>query len=225
MGDKKEDVKQWYDGFTFGGHRDIYNPWSITNYLKEKKFRPYWASTSSNGMVGKLIRKASVNLKEKMEDVDYRGITLEPWYKLNITNLETVSMFLNMFKGWFESSDANYNDFIKALLRGNLKEMNIYMNDVALATFSSFDTGRQPSHRSQPERFYHGFVLGLIVELSDRYEVKSKNNGFLFSSLCFILFLREVKTVIIFDIQQSGFLQRTDGYSSKCKSFNFLPSI
>ena len=69
MGDKKEDVKQWYDGFTFGGHRDIYNPWSITNYLKEKKFRPYWASTSSNGMVGKLIRKASVNLKEKMEDL------------------------------------------------------------------------------------------------------------------------------------------------------------
>lgn len=218
MGDKKEDVKQWYDGFTFGGHRDIYNPWSITNYLKEKKFRPYWASTSSNGMVGKLIRKASVNLKEKMEDllngryivvnfdeqivfeqldynesaiwslllasgylkvedVDYRGITLEPWYKLNITNLETVSMFLNMFKGWFESSDANYNDFIKALLRGNLKEMNIYMNDVALATFSSFDTGRQPSHRSQPERFYHGFVLGLLVELRERYEVKSNRES------------------------------------------------
>ena len=177
MGDKKEDVKQWYDGFTFGGHRDIYNPWSITNYLKEKKFRPYWASTSSNGIVGKLIRKASVNLKEKMEDVDYRGITLEPWYKLNITNLETVSMFLNMFKGWFESSDANYNDFIKALLRGNLKEMNIYMNDVALATFSSFDTGRQPSHRSQPERFYHGFVLGLLVELRERYEVKSNRES------------------------------------------------
>lgn len=69
MGDKKEIVKQWYDGFTFGGYRDIYNPWSITNYLKEKKIRPYWASTSSNGLVGKLIRKASVNLKEKMEDL------------------------------------------------------------------------------------------------------------------------------------------------------------
>ena len=78
---------------------------------------------------------------------------------MSITNLETVSMFLNMFKGWFESSDANYNDFIKALLKGSLKEMNIYMNDVALATFSSFDTGRQPSHRSQPERFYHGFAF------------------------------------------------------------------
>lgn len=50
---------------------------------------------------------------------------------------------------------------MKALLKGSLKEMNIYMNDVALATFSSFDTGKKPSEKSQPERFYHGFVLGL----------------------------------------------------------------
>ena len=112
-----------------------------------------------------------------MEDVDYRGITLEPWYKLSITNLETVSMFSNMFKAWFEKSDANYNDFVKALLKGSLKEMNIYMNDVALATFSSFDTGKHPSGRSQPERFYHGFVLGLLVELRERYEVKSNRES------------------------------------------------
>ena len=218
MEDKKEVVKQWYDGFTFGEHRDIYNPWSITNYLKEKKIRPYWASTSSNGLVGKLIRTASADVKEKMEDllkgkeivvnfdeqivfnqldyhenaiwslllasgylkvedVDYRGITLEPWYKLSITNLETVSMFSNMFRAWFEKSDANYNDFVKALLKGSLKEMNIYMNDVALATFSSFDTGKHPSGRSQPERFYHGFVLGLLVELRERYEVKSNRES------------------------------------------------
>ena len=55
MGDKKEIVKQWYDGFTFGQYHDIYNPWSITNYLKEKKLYPYWASTSSNGLVSNLI--------------------------------------------------------------------------------------------------------------------------------------------------------------------------
>ena len=82
-----------------------------------------------------------------------------------------------MFKAWFEKSDANYNDFVKALLKGSLKEMNIYMNDVALATFSSFDTGKHPSGRSQPERFYHGFVLGLLVELRERYEVKSNRES------------------------------------------------
>ena len=50
----------------------------------------------------------------RVEDVDYRGITREPWYNLSITNIETLSMFMNMFRGWFTSSDAKYGDFIKA---------------------------------------------------------------------------------------------------------------
>lgn len=218
MGDKKDEVKKWYDGFTFGEHRDIYNPWSITNYLDEGRLYPYWASTSSNGLVSRLIRTASADVKEKMEDllrgqtitvnfdeqivynqlddneeaiwslllasgylkvqnIDYRGITLEPWYTLDITNIETLSMFMTMFRGWFKNKDANYNDFVKALLKGSLKEMNIYMNDVALATFSSFDAGKKPSEKSQPERFYHGFVLGLLVELRDRYQIRSNRES------------------------------------------------
>ena len=218
MGDKKDEVKKWYDGFTFGEHRDIYNPWSITNYLDEHRLYPYWASTSSNGLVSRLIRTASADVKEKMEDllrgqtitvnfdeqivynqlddneeaiwslllasgylkvqnIDYRGITLEPWYTLDITNIETLSMFMTMFRGWFKNKDANYNDFVKALLKGSLKEMNIYMNDVALATFSSFDAGKKPSEKSQPERFYHGFVLGLLVELRDRYQIRSNRES------------------------------------------------
>ena len=218
MSDKKDEVKQWYDGFTFGKHHDIYNPWSITNYLRKRELHPYWASTSSNSLAGKLIRTASADVKEKMEDllqgkqitvnfdeqivynqldhnenaiwslllasgylkvqnIDYRGITLEPWYTLDITNIETLSMFMTMFRGWFKNKDANYNDFVKALLKGSLKEMNIYMNDVALATFSSFDTGKKPSEKSQPERFYHGFVLGLLVELRDRYQIRSNRES------------------------------------------------
>ena len=216
--DQKEMVKKWYDGFTFGTHKDIYNPWSITNFLDKKQFRPYWASTSSNGLVNKLIRTASADIKTRMEEllqereivvtfdeqivfnqldksknaiwslllaggylkaeeVEYRGMLLEPWYHLRITNLETYSMFSNMFKGWFDDSMSNYNEFIEALLKGNLKEMNIYMNDIALTTFSSFDTGNHPSKRSQPERFYHGFVLGLLVELRDSYDVRSNRES------------------------------------------------
>ena len=67
MPEKKDLVKQWYDGFCFGTHRDVYNPWSITNYLKEKKLRPYWAATSSNGLISKLLQSASVNMKEELE--------------------------------------------------------------------------------------------------------------------------------------------------------------
>ena len=218
LGANKADVKKWYDGFTFGEHKDIYNPWSITNYLDKKKFAPYWASTSSNGLVSRLLQRASAEVKQMMEElisgreiivnfdeqivfnqldmdesaiwsllvaggylkvdeVDYRGELLEPWYHLSITNLETRSMFSNMFKGWFKGTSSNYNAFVTAMLRGSLREMNIYMNDVALSTFSSFDVGKHPSERSQPERFFHGFVLGLLVELRDIYEVKSNRES------------------------------------------------
>lgn len=220
LSERKEEVKKWYDGFAFGIQKDIYNPWSITNFLDKKKIAPYWASTSENTLVNRLIRTAAADVKEKMEDllqqkeivvsfdeqivfdqldksrtaiwslllaagylkvekVEYKGEFLEPWYHLNITNLETVRMFIEMFKGWFADSSVNYNAFVKALLAGNVKEMNHYMNDVALATFSSFDTGSHPSQRTQPERFYHGFVLGLLVELRDRYAVCSnRESGF-----------------------------------------------
>lgn len=218
LGERRDDVKRWYDGFVFGEHRDIYNPWSITNFLKEKKLRPYWASTSSNGLVSRLIQTAPPDIKQMMEElisgreivvnfdeqivfsqlgknknaiwsllmasgylkpdkVEYRGELLEPWYHLSITNLETVSMFSSMFKGWFDSDSSNYGEFVQALLKGRLREMNIYMNDVAMSTFSYFDVGTQPSERSQPERFFHGFVLGLLVELRDIYEIKSNRES------------------------------------------------
>lgn len=72
-----------------------------------------------------------------------------------------------------------YNDFIKALLLNDKKAMNHYMNKVALATFSNFGTGNKPSESAEPERFYHGFVLGLMVDLSDRYTITSnRESGF-----------------------------------------------
>ena len=72
-----------------------------------------------------------------------------------------------------------YNGFIKALLRHDINSMNAYMNRVALATFSYFDTGKKPSEDAEPERFYHGFVLGLMVELADRYVITSnRESGF-----------------------------------------------
>ena len=77
----------------------------------------------------------------KVKHVDYRGITREPWYTLDITNIETLSMFTTMFQDWFQNQDANYGYFMKALINGDLEAMNYYMNKVALATFSYFDVG------------------------------------------------------------------------------------
>ena len=218
--EQKEEVRDWYDGFSFGAKKDIYNPWSITNFLDKREFRPYWAATSSNSLVSRLLQTAEADIKEGMEDliegreitvsfdeqvvfdqldrskdaiwsllvaggylriesIEYRGMLRKAWYHLKITNLETMGMFADMFASWFQQSAAHYNEFIDALLKGNVKEMNAYMNDVALAVFSSFDTGKHPSERTQPEKFYHGFVLGLLVELKDSYEVKSnRESGF-----------------------------------------------
>lgn len=69
MNNQKKLVKSWYDGFIFGNTHDIYNPWSITNFLDKKQVRPYWADTSSNSMIDELIRKASTDIKEKMEEL------------------------------------------------------------------------------------------------------------------------------------------------------------
>lgn len=100
-------------------------------------------------------------------------------FDLEITNFEVKVMFRNMVRDWFASSASNYNDFIQALLKDDIDAMNVYMNRVALATFSFFDSENKPSAECEPERFYHGFVLGLMVELEDRYTITSnRESGF-----------------------------------------------
>ena len=221
-GDKKELVKSWYDGFTFGEQKDIYNPWSILNFLDKGKIGVYWANTSSNSLVGKLIREGNKRIKitfEQLlngeviscpideqivynqldnnedaiwslllasgylkvlsyEQVDQIESTEEPLYKLELTNLEVKHMFVKLIRDWFVKTEGNYNDFVDALLLDDLDAMNEYMNLVTEQIFSSFDVGKRPS-RLQPERFYHGFVLGLIVDLAKNYVVTSnRESGF-----------------------------------------------
>jgi len=211
-------VKRWYDGFTFGDRTDIYNPWSILNYLKNKKLDIYWVNTSSNHLVGKLIREGSTDVKIIMEDLlsgnafhtqideqiifqQLSNTSSAIWslllatgylkakryyfnekrgkkeYDLAITNQEIRFMFEQMVEGWFSDHIPEYNEFIKALLSDDREAMNSYMNKVAIATFSYFDTGNRPSEKAEPERFYHGFVLGLMVDLADRYIITSNRES------------------------------------------------
>ncbi|MBR0172689.1 MAG: AAA family ATPase [Lachnospiraceae bacterium] len=211
----KEEVKDWYDGFTFGTTEDIYNPWSITNFLDKNIIQPYWANSSSNALVGDLIRRGSVRMKNTFADLLEGGtyrcqldeqIVFSQLYRseeavwsllvaggylkvkdrtyaddnkatLLLTNKESRVAFEQLIRAWFGNGNSNYDEFREALIRGDLEAMNVYMNDVALTTFSYFDTGTNPSGRSEPERFYHGFVLGLIVSLKDRYSVFSNRES------------------------------------------------
>ena len=212
---EKEKVKKWYDGFVFGKVRDIYNPWSIINLLDTGKFSTYWANTSSNSLVSRLIRQGSRRIKEQFETLMQGGCinteideqivynllddneeaiwslllasgylkvlqvnVEEECYQLTLTNYEVKRMFRNMIRGWFKKDSSNYNDFIQALLLDDVDAMNEYMNRVTRSVFSSFDTGKRPSS-AEPERFYHGFVLGLMMELQDRYIITSnRESGF-----------------------------------------------
>ena len=118
-------------------------------------------------------------LKVVSMDNSHIGDSLdEVRYELALTNHEVRRMFAKMIRGWFSGrSKTGYNEFIKALLEDNVKKMNTFMNKVALDTFSFFDTGKRPSEDTEPERFYHGFVLGMAVDLADRYRVKSNRES------------------------------------------------
>ena len=64
--EQKDEIKKWYDGYVIGNTENIYNPWSILNYLTDRKLQPYWVNTSSNDLI-KLILKNSTTVKEKIE--------------------------------------------------------------------------------------------------------------------------------------------------------------
>lgn len=219
LSDRKKEVKEWYDGFTFGNRTDIYNPWSIINFLDDRQVGAYWANTSSNSLVGKLIREGSPEIKMTMEGLlqgeafhtvldeqivfsqleqgedavwslllasgylkvthyAFNTIRRKAEYTLKLTNLEVLVMFEQLIEGWFGGCRRVNNAFLQALLAHDVKAMNVYMNRVTTEMFSYFDAGKRPSGE-EPERFYHGFVLGLLVELADRYTVtSSRESGF-----------------------------------------------
>ncbi len=219
LSDRKKEVKEWYDGFTFGNRTDIYNPWSIINFLDDRQVGAYWANTSSNSLVGKLIREGSPEIKMTMEGLlqgeafhtvldeqivfsqleqgedavwslllasgylkvthyAFNTIRRKAEYTLTLTNLEVQVMFEQLIEGWFGGCRRVNNAFLQALLAHDVKAMNVYMNRVTTEMFSYFDAGKRPSEE-EPERFYHGFVLGLLVELADRYTVTSnRESGF-----------------------------------------------
>ncbi len=161
LSDRKQQVKDWYDGFSFGERKDIYNPWSVINFLDKKKTATYWANTSSNSLVSKLIREGSPELKKTFERLLQR---------------ETICMEIDEQIVYDQLSVKK--NAIWSLLLADVKAMNLYMNQVSAEIFSSFDTGNKPSERA-PERFYHGFVLGLMVELVDKYVITSnRESGF-----------------------------------------------
>lgn len=207
-------VKEWYDGFTIGNLTDIYNPWSIINYISERELQPYWANSGGYGLIDRIILQGKNHLKEELVDLLNGGsihkcidenITFaelddnpeaiwslllaggylkaddvrvcgETECNLSVTNRETMFVFDKMIRGWFRRAKRDCNYFAKALLADDVDGMNAYLNNIAMEVISVFDVGNHPSE-SAPERFYHGFVLGLLVDLREEYEVSSNRES------------------------------------------------
>lgn len=225
LSEHKAGVRKWYDGFIFGGCADIYNPWSIIEFISKKgEYAPYWANTSSNSLVSTLIQTGDADAKKTVEDLmkgksftapideqivfnQLEGNTNAIWSlllasgylkvtgreplraegkgkprcTLALTNMEVALIFEDMVRGWFEMDveSSAYNEFVRAMLLDDVDYMNEFMNSIALNSFSSFDTAKNASGNDHPERFYHGFVLGLMVGLQDQFEITSnRESGF-----------------------------------------------
>jgi len=207
LDDYKKEVKYWYDGFNIGKRKDIYNPWSIINFLKFKELSAYWIHTSSNKLVDELIKQGSASLKinfEKLlnhetievsidEQISFEELNKkennvysllvtsgylkivskkEDKYELSITNHEVRQAFRKMIEGWFNDDNIKpiYNEFIKALLNHEVEYMNAILERIMIDT--SID-------QKYPEKFYHGFILELIMSLNKDYIIKShRESGF-----------------------------------------------
>ena len=218
LSERREGVREWYDGFVFDGVDHIYNPWSITQFVVNGgTFDAYWANTSGNNLVADVVRRGDDELKADFETllaggtiyklIDEQVVFSELYTRLNavwalllaagyvtspgpvpldvvhtprplrLTNREVESTFDRLVQGWFAEAGSNYNRFVAALLAGDAEAMGDYLGNVVLVCASSFDSATHPSPRSEPERFYHGLVLGLLVGLRGRYAVESNRES------------------------------------------------
>lgn len=216
LSDQKGKVKEWYDGFTFGSVQDIYNPWSILNYLKKREFAPYWANTSSNGLISYELRASDNSIKHQMEGL-MNGGTVESvideqiifsqldrdpeavWslflaggylkilhrifdgsfyhYTLALTNKEVKIMFHFLILEWFKPAGTSYSEFTRGLISGDTEALSFYLNDILLNVAGSFDTRKKVLPGHEPESFYHGLVLGLVVTEANYIVTSNRESG------------------------------------------------
>ena len=214
---RRDEVREWYDGFTFGGVGHVYNPWSVTKFLESGgEFRPWWANTSGNGLVSEVVRAGGAALKADFEELMRGGtvrkvvdeevvfselrrrpnaawaLLLAAGYltspgpvpefptmtprPLVLTNLEVRESFDRMLEGWFADAEDDWDELARALLAGDARMATRCLREVTLYCMSSFDGARRPAKR-EPERFYHGLVLGLLAHLRGRWSVESNRES------------------------------------------------
>lgn len=212
LSSRLEDARNWYNGYRVGASTNIYNPWSILNFIANKGIlAPYWVNTSENTLMKQLITQGSDDLKSDLEHLLKGGVieqeiddgvifsklhpnpkaiwslllfcgylTLDqaPSYgvpcHLRIPNFEVYELYKSMILDWFNQSihKPKYQMLLNSLTAGDIDTFSQVFQEFMFSSVSVFDV---PSADS--EKIYHGFILGMLIGLSDRYEVKSNRES------------------------------------------------
>jgi len=217
-----ETMRDWYNGYIFGGDKVIYNPWSIISFFDSKDYIPkaFWVNTGDTVLIKRCIQLDQLKGKEYIEKL-YKGETIEmeieqnivyeevfnnvdkalsyllhagylkakrvegkgDSYYLSIPNRELLQIYKNILKNWFalEQETGTVNTrLVDSLIKGDMQDFEIYLQEILLLSSSYYDVpGRKTSYsktgieKEKYENFYHGLILGIMVNISDDYYIES----------------------------------------------------
>ncbi|SHF00208.1 PD-(D/E)XK nuclease superfamily protein [Marinitoga hydrogenitolerans DSM 16785] len=208
---EKEKIMEWYNGFNFGG-KEVYNPYSIINFVRSKEIKNYWINSSGNTLIKDLIRKGTEKIKIKIGELiegktiestinenlvygdlnenleesiwtlflftgyltwkDKKGEGNSALYRLKIPNKEAHDFYKMTVLNILKESSIEYNKIIRLLINGEKIEFTKEFKEIVENTLSYFDVTEK-----EPERFYHGLILGMSVGLEKDYIIKSNREA------------------------------------------------
>ena len=202
---KLSDVKLWYNGYKFG-NSEVYNPWSILNFLKDGKLAPYWIDTSGNFLINQILKNTDSEIMETLENL-FNGETVEE----NISGNSDLSSLLGqeeiwellLFSGYLtidEKIGEDYEDVyslrlpnreVREFFRKKFIDVNFgesmfrkAMEGLKNLKFNIFQKYLQnillkstSFMDTKNEDFYHGLVLGMMFYLDNHYYVKSNEES------------------------------------------------
>ena len=199
------EVKAWYDGYRFG-NSDVYNPWSILNFIQSEELRAYWIETSGNFLINDILKNVSIETIEILEHL-FNGISMEE----NISGNSDLSVLMRedeiwellLFSGYLtidEKIGESYEDIytlrlpnreVKEFFRKKFIDVNFgestfrkSMEALKKNNIKDFEKYLQnillkstSFHDTKSEIFYHGLILGMMFYLDRDYIVKSNEES------------------------------------------------
>jgi len=190
-----QDVKEWYNGYTFGKNL-VYNPWSIINFIKDDELKPYWVNTSSNDLIKQglsnlskdnysdfieLINGNSINtvLEENIsfETLEQEGtiwnlmlfsgyLTLTEDKDIRFVNKEVRNFYISVFKNLAGADENKFNRLLKYMGNKDIRNFKGLLQEMFYKAVSYYDVGKE-------EKYYHNLMLGFVYGLEDRYIIHS----------------------------------------------------